>query len=65
MISTNKQFMIDLILSIWNITLSTIVANEYLTLVLISFTIVLNVIKIYKLVKDLLNKKDSNKNEDE
>jgi hypothetical protein len=65
MISTTKKNMFDFILSIWNIALSTIVANEYLTLVLITFTIVLNVIKIYKMIKDLFNKKDKEINEDD
>jgi len=65
MISITKNNMFDFILSIWNITLSTIVANEYLTLVLITFTIVLNVIKIYKMIKDLFNKKDCEDNENE
>jgi hypothetical protein len=61
----NKNTMLDLILSIWNIALSTIVANEYLTLVLITFTIVLNVIKIYKMIKDLFNKKTNEDNEND
>ena len=65
MILIAKNNMFDFILSIWNITLSTIVANEYLTLVLITFTIVLNIIKIYKMIKDLINNKKSKDNENE
>jgi hypothetical protein len=57
--------MFDFILSIWNIALSTLVANEYLTLILISFTIVLNIIKIYKMIKDLFNKKANEDNEND
>lgn len=65
MISTIKNNMFDFILSIWNITLSTLIANEYLTLVLITFTIILNVIKIYKMIKDLFNKKNCDDDENE
>ncbi len=60
MISTTKNNMFDFILSIWNITLSTLIANEYLTLVLIFFTILLNVLKIYNIIKDILKKKNEN-----
>jgi hypothetical protein len=65
MTSIIKKNMFDFILSIWNIALSTLVANEYLTLILISFTIVLNIIKIYKMIKDLFNKKANEDNEND